>query len=152
MTDPESVLPRRSWALIVVMGMLLLFQVGAVLNALRIPSETANNLSLPPYLQVIGGVFWALLFGQTAISLLRRNPLAVKRAFLYVMVFIAYNVLRLLIFAQSDYDRQRFPFLLAITLLFAVLLVSAFMLYRRLCLRRVAKNSTMENGANDQQS
>ena len=146
--SPKST--RRPWALIAVMGLLLLFQVGAVVNVLRIPSEVANKLSLSPYLQVIAGVFWALFFGQTAIGLLRRNPLAVKRAFLYGVGFIAYSVLRLLAFAQSDYDRRRFPFLLAITLLLAVLLISTYMLYRRLRWRRMGKNATMENGANDQ--
>jgi prolipoprotein diacylglyceryltransferase len=149
---PSPKTTRRSWSLIVIIGLLLFSQAGAVLNALRIPSEVAHNLSLPPYVQVIAAIFWTLLFGWVAISLLRRNPLAVKRAFLSVVVFVAYSVLRVLIFAQSDYDRQRFPFLLALSLLLAVLLVSVYMLYRHLCTRRRGRNSPMENGTNGQQS
>lgn len=149
MSSPKPA--RRSWSLIVIIIFLLLFQIGAAVNGLRIPLEETDALSLPPSVQIVSGVLWALIFGQTAISLLRRNPLALKRAFLIVVGFIAYSVLRLLIFSQSDYDRQRFPFLLAITLVFAVLLVVANMLYRRMYLRRVVKDSMMENGANDQQ-
>jgi hypothetical protein len=111
--------------LIIVMLLLTLHQLGAILHALQIPPDTAQFLSLPPGAQVIAAGFWALIFGHTAISLLQCRKNTVKRAFLQIVVFIGYSVLRLFIFAQTDYDRQRLPFLLAPTLLFAVLLLCA---------------------------
>ena len=107
------------------MLLLTLHQLGAILHALRLPPEITPSLSLPPSVQIIAAGFWALIFTHTAISLLQRRKKIVKRAFLQVVVFISYSVLRLFIFTQSDYDRQRLPFLLALTLLFAVSLLCA---------------------------
>jgi 4-amino-4-deoxy-L-arabinose transferase-like glycosyltransferase len=124
--QPQRITPsRRPVWLIIVMLLLTLHQIGAILHALQIPSETAQSLSLPPSIQIIAASFWALIFAHTTISLLQRRRQIVKRAFLQIAVFIGYSVLRLFIFAQSDYDRQRLPFLLALTLPFAVLLLCA---------------------------
>lgn len=106
-TAPQT--PRPRWLTALVMA-LLLFQIGVVIHAMRVPGEVAGAMSLPSWAQGIAGVIWGLIFAQAAISLLRRRPGAVKRAFLWVTGFIAYSALRLAIFARSDYDRGRLSF------------------------------------------
>ena len=113
-TSADYPLSKRPLWLIGVVVLLLLFQIGAIINALQIPADLAKTLSLSPIIQVIAGVFWVLVFARVAFTLSKRTPTAVNRAFCWLMVFIIYSVLRLLSFAQSDYDRRRWPILILV--------------------------------------
>lgn len=102
---------HRPYWLIALLLLLVLLQLGAIINTLQISSDTAEKLSLSPIVQIVAGSLWALIFARTAFSLWRRSPRAVNRVFYWILVFIVYSVLRLLSFAQSDYDRRRWPIL-----------------------------------------
>jgi len=116
---------RRPRWLLFVLFLLVVYHVGAVIRALQLPTDTAEQLSLSPSLLLMTGVTWALLFGWVTIGLVRRKRGSVKRALMLIAVFIIYSALRLVVFTQSVYDRQRLPFLLMIFLLLLIGVVLA---------------------------
>ena len=133
MTDsPPHTPPRRSRLLILLLALLVLHQFGAVIHAINIPPDAAENLSLPPPIQAIVGSFWALIFAWAIIALYRRKSGSVNRALWLIGGFIGYSLIRLLVFTQADYDRQRLPFLLALLVICTFLLASARLIWVRL--------------------
>ncbi len=125
-TQPDS-LPRR-WRLIVLAVALALFQAVAAARTLTVPPELAAQLSLPLPLEFAAGVWWALLFTFIAVNLVQMKPQAVRWMGWALVGFIVYSFARLLLFAQADYDRERLPFLLVLTLLSVI--VAALLLRR----------------------
>lgn len=105
--------PRRWW-LITLLIALGLYQAGVALQALRVPPELAAQVHLPLALDFVAGVLWALLFSLGAVNLIQKRPAYTVRV---VSGFIVYSVVRLALFAQADYDRQRLPFLLVVFIL-----------------------------------
>lgn len=100
----------RSWELILLTVLLALFQLGAALRALAAPPVPT---SLSAALDFIAGGLWALLFAAITVNLLR--GWALRPAILSICGFVIYSLVRLLVFARADYDLNRLPFLVAIT-------------------------------------
>ncbi len=115
MTEPLPP-PTRSWRMILLLVTLALFQAGAALQAITTPPDIAAQIHLPLGLQFVAGGLWALLFVFITVNLVRNQPRAHYLAFWSVLAFVTYSLLRLLLFAQADYDQQRQPFLLLTTL------------------------------------
>jgi hypothetical protein len=103
--------------------LLALFQITNALTVLQLPETITNRLSLPVWFNVGLSGAWALAFGFSAVHLCRRGINAVRYANWLIVAFIGYSWLRLVIFAQADYDRGRLPFLSVLVLLGLVLLV-----------------------------
>ncbi len=113
--------PTRPWRMILVCIGLMLFQAGAALQAVTISAEIAAQVRLPFSLQFVTGTLWALLFAFITVNLVRKQPRARTFAFWALLGFVTYSLLRLLLFAQADYDQQRQPFLILITLVILVI-------------------------------
>jgi hypothetical protein len=96
---------------------LMLIQVGGMVRWLWLSSDVARALSLPSSVDAVGQLVWSLLLAWAVWSLIRGAPLAANRSIWLLIVFIIYSVLRLLAFSQADYDRQRYPLLLALALI-----------------------------------
>lgn len=127
MTDTTETTPRRRWWLIALTAALALMQTGAVVRTLQRPPELAALVSLNPPLELIAGGGWALLFGGITVNLLRSR--AAQPAILALCGFFIYSVVRLMLFAQADYDQNRLPFLILLSLCLLVFPV-AFLLRR----------------------
>jgi hypothetical protein len=103
--------PRRPRRLILLTACLALFQLRAAAHTLQIPADLAGQISLPLPLEFVASAFWALLFALCTLKLIRLEGDAQRRIFWAIIGFITYSAVRLLLFAQADYDRQRLPFL-----------------------------------------
>lgn len=127
MTDTTETTPRRRWWLIALTAALALMQAGAVVRTLQRLPELAALVSLNLPLELIAGGGWALLFGGITVNLLRSR--AAQPAILALCGFFIYSVVRLMLFAQADYDQNRLPFLILLSLCLLVFPV-AFLLRR----------------------
>jgi hypothetical protein len=110
-----------SCGLIVLTGLLALYQVGAALQAMRLTDEMVSVVSLSPPLEFVAGILWALIFIAAFFGLLQGRQRAVRFAGLSIIGFATYSALRLLLFARADYDRQRLPILLVTTALMLII-------------------------------
>jgi hypothetical protein len=122
----EANQPSRCWELILLTVLLALFQIGAALRALRIPPELGAQISLPMILEFVAAGLWALLFAVITVNLIRGR--ALRPAVLIISGFVIYSLARLIVFARADYDLNRLPFLVVITV---CLLLTAALLLRR---------------------
>lgn len=102
--------------------LMLLVQLGALQQLTRIPPELVPQLSLILPLELALTLAWALIFAWLAVNLWRGAQS--RRLSQALTLYVAISIFRLLLFARSDYDRGRLPFLL-----FALLL-AAFVLLR----------------------
>lgn len=124
-----QVLSRRPRRLILITACLTLFQLGAVLRALQVPANLTAQISLPLPLEIVASGFWALVFALLTLNLIRLKAYAQRSTPWAIIGFIAYSAIRLLIFAQADYDRQRLPFLFISSAI--ILLIPVAYLLRR---------------------
>ena len=113
-SQPSS--PRR-WRLIVLTAALALFQAVAAARTFTVPPQLTAQLSLPLPLEFVAGLWWALLFTFITVNLVQTRSQAVRWTGWALAGFIVYSFVRLLLFTQADYDRERLPFLLVLTLL-----------------------------------
>lgn len=107
--------------LIVLTAALALMQLGATVQALRIPAELAARIHLPTPLEVAGGLFWAGFAALTVYALLIRKSYARKQAAWLWVGFLTYTALRWVLFVRADYDSQRLPLLLILTMLILII-------------------------------
>lgn len=121
MADRPDEQMRRRWWLIALAGGLTLMQAGAALRALSIPPELVVQVSVLPPLEFVAGGLWALLFALITVNLLRKR--AARTALVALSVFLVYSVLRLLLFTRADYDQNRLPFLVLLTVCLLVFLL-----------------------------
>lgn len=126
---------KKRRGLAALMTLLVITQAGFVVRLLRLPDGVGGDLALSPIAQMIGAGFWALIFAWAAYSLLSGQRRGVNRALWLVIGFILYSVLRLLLFAQADYDRQRFPFLIVVSAAGLVFIVSVHLVRKALVAR-----------------
>ena len=117
--------------LLFVFVLLTLHQLGAVVTVLRLPDDVAASLSLPAWAQVVAGSVWTLVFGWTTVLLFRRM-MRPMRALWLLAVFILYSLLRLLLFAWADYDRQRLSFLFVVVMVGMTLIRTIVVAWKRL--------------------
>lgn len=121
--------PRQPRRLILLTAFLALLQLGAAIRTLRVPADLAGQISLPLPLEFVASGFWALLFALCTLNLIRLEKHAQRHTFRALIGFILYSVVRLLLFAQADYDQQRLPFLFITTAI--MLLITVAYLLRR---------------------
>lgn len=121
MTKPYSL------ALVALLLLLTFSQIINVIRALTLPPE----VSLFPQLEFFASVLWALVFAWTTLRLVRSVPRANLYTLYVLFVFVIYSVLRQIIFARADYDRQRIPFLLAVLVVSGLIVAGIALLNRR---------------------
>lgn len=117
---------RRRW-LIALLLSLTLFQAGAALRALQRPPELAGLVVLPPALEMVAAVLWALCFAAALIALVRRSTHALRYNGWLLSAFVLYSAARLALYTRADYDMQRLPLLLALA---GGLIVIMFIVFR----------------------
>lgn len=103
-------------------GLLALTQVGAVVQAARVPADLAAQVSLLLPLEFVAAALWALVFALVTVAQFRRRPGALRSTVWALAAFLVYNLVRWLVFARADYDRDRLPFLLVSSLVLIILI------------------------------
>lgn len=97
--------PAIHWWLMALTGALTLMQLGAMLRAATVPDALARQISLLLPLEFVAAGVWALIFAYGTVNLMRTRR--GRPAALAVVGFVTYSTLRLLFFAQADYDQGR---------------------------------------------
>lgn len=119
-TEILEISRKRNYWLLLLFGILSIIHYVGVWNALRLSDDVANSVSMSPVLQIITNLTWALTFTWITIHLAQRKLWAKIRAFWLLVGFIIYSALRLLIFSEADYDSQRAPFIIALSVIILI--------------------------------
>jgi hypothetical protein len=101
------------WSLLA--GFLLVFQIIQALSVLQLPERVQNAIAFPVWLQAGLALMWAGLFASALVTLAKDKDSALRYTQSLVSIFILYSLLRLVVFAQADYDRSRLTFLAGLT-------------------------------------
>ena len=127
--SPIPARPRR-WLLRISI-VLALIQAGAIYNTLqrRADLDAQVHLSLP--IELTASILWALIFTFIAFTLLQRKRHALRIALWGLIGFALYSVVRLALFTEAEYDRQRLPFLFIVITLFLLVLTAYLRYYSR---------------------
>ncbi len=104
-----------------------LYQIAAAARMFQLPDDLVESLSLLPPLEVGAGLVWASLFAWGAVKLARRKGRAVRYIAWLFALFILYSIVRLMIFARTDYDQGRLPFLMSVA---ALIILVMFLIIR----------------------
>ena len=114
-------LQKRPWWLILLTAAFAVFQAVALLHDLSLPPALVAQISLPLPLNADFSALWALIFAYLAVNLVRGTGF--RRTRWIFAAFVLYSGLRLVLFAQADYDQARRPVIIIATLLTLALLV-----------------------------
>jgi len=109
---PTSKRPR--W-LIAIALILAIYQAVATVNGLQQAVMPGLDLVGVGVVTVVAGAVWAVLFCTTAYRMFRHGGRSQRLFYGLLIAFMIYNLLRVTLFAQADYDRQRLPFLILLT-------------------------------------
>jgi hypothetical protein len=132
MRNEYITIPRRSRGLLLLTGLLAVFQAGAAFQVLRIPGELAAQISIPLPLEFITSGLWACLAAIVTIGLWQRRRGVEKKAVGLLIAFMIYSLLRLIVFARADYDRGRLVFLtLLLIVITAYIVIRSFLSSKR---------------------
>lgn len=116
---------RQRRILLIVTAALALFQVMAALRLIFTPAEILQQTHLVIPLEMLLSLFWAGAFARITFVLLRGKLNAVRYTYGLIGLFLLASSLRLAIFIQSEYDRQRLPFLIAAVFVLIIVLIVA---------------------------
>jgi hypothetical protein len=117
--------------------LLAVFQVNMALRALQTPGEIAAQTALPLPLDALASGVWAFFAVWAGWRLLRGRP-GGRQVFMLFAGFTLYSVLRLALFTQAGYDRQRLPFLVIAALVAWTVLIFSFLLTQPMRLQSVS--------------
>ncbi len=110
---------RRPW---LVWGLSLIALLTAVYNLLLALDQALNageyralGVSYPPLLRSGLALAWGTGFAAVGIGLARRQPWARRGLLILVSNYGVFGVLWLVVYAKSDFSRDRVPFQIAVT-------------------------------------
>jgi hypothetical protein len=119
MTERYHNIPRHPWLLWTLSLITLLV---AAINLRLALNQTINageyralGVSYPPLLRSALALAWGIGFAAVGIGLARRQAWARRGLLVVVSNYGAFGVLWLVVYARSDFSRNRFPFQIAVT-------------------------------------
>ncbi len=121
--------PPPNRRLVLLMIALTLYALVGVVRMLTLPPALAVFPDEVRIFDVISGVGWTVVFIIMTVRVLRpallrsRSFATTGQVAVLLTVFGLYQIVRLALFAQADYDRQRLPFLIAIWLIWVAGLI-----------------------------
>ena len=126
--------------MVVIIGLALLFlvQVGTIIELLTLSPHFVNDLYFSRNAQIMIAVTWAALSLWGMMSIVRGKTYYSKHGLWIIYGFIVYSLLRLVLFARTDYDQQRLPFL--VTLLGILFVLGIVARYIRVVVLRRSTN------------
>jgi len=130
---------------IVVSVFISAFQILSAIRVLQIPDELAAQVSLALPLEFGMNALWGVTFALASVLLVQNRRYALRYTLWLIVGFVLYSTARLLIFTRAEYDRQRLPFLLTVTLV--IVLISIIFLARS---RGAQARETTQDGSRPQ--
>ena len=96
--------PNALWSrgVMLLVGLLLLMQVGAVIRAIQLPTDLKSQLSLTQPTLIATALLWSVVFGWAFLQCVGGKKQAVNRALWVIYGFMLYSAGRLVIFARAD--------------------------------------------------
>ena len=79
-----------------------------------IPANTLHTLGLL-------SIMWAVLFGAGGFLSLIKHPNAITISAWLVLFYLLFNMFRQVVLTQTDYEQGRFPFLITVSTLLALI-------------------------------
>jgi hypothetical protein len=128
MDNQPNNISRSPGCLPVLTAILGLYQIIFALHVLQ-QADHFPDVGVPVMILVSWSMLWAVGFLGLTVGLVRRNHLALRYSGWFVIVFLIMGLLRSVIFAQADYNRNRLPFLALMTLV--ILAVPLLVLLRK---------------------
>jgi len=101
---------RPKWHITIAI-MIVIFEVISIVQTLQLPDSIRQQLTIIVNFQIVFGIIWSMVFLFALYFLLQRHPKAQRLTSWLVISFVGYRLLRLIVFVQADYDRQRLLFL-----------------------------------------
>ncbi len=135
MTETPKARATRPWTLWIFCT--ILAAIAAINGALAFDHVTradeyrALGVSYPPLLRAGFALMWAIALGALAAGLARRRAWARRWILVVLSNYGAFGVLWLMVYARSDFDRERIAFQAALTALL-IALVAWMMRWRRI--------------------
>lgn len=115
---------RRTYALMLMTALLMVHQLGFFITIGR--QHVSDTMEGWQVVSMGGALVWMFLF-MWAVAALWRQRHTENRihqwVLMLIIVFAIYNGLRLTLFAQAAYDRQRLPFIWVVTISIVLLLI-----------------------------
>jgi hypothetical protein len=124
--------------LLILLFSLLLLQLNAVIQAIKLLLAGAPEVRVLVSLQLVMSLAWAALFASGMIKLWQHRRVWEIRALKLVAGFFMFSGLHFALFVRSDYDRQRIPFVLLTTFLIVFFIIGA--IWYRECVRNNGDN------------
>ena len=123
---------RSSWGWAILSAFLGILQIVRAIRVLQLPDEISAVLTIPAYLDAALHGLWALLLLMLTLALVKGGGNTLGYLYGLLAGFAAFNLLRLAVFAQADYDRARFPVLFILFLVLLIVPGLAFFRQRRM--------------------
>jgi hypothetical protein len=127
---PQSVSDSQSpGCLLPISAVLGIYQIIFAFRVLHLSDIFTSSAVIPPAVHAMLSAVWgvALLWG--ALQVAQRKRSALPYTGWLIIAFVMYSLLRSILFAQTDYDQGRIPFLILITL--AALIIPVLSLLSR---------------------
>jgi putative exporter of polyketide antibiotics len=129
MSEQNQKSPKRYAYLLFILAILSLYQILFAFRVLIDRGLYGDNLSLSPVIQAGMALLWAILFLIAVLGLARGKRFGLGYSAWLIISFVVYNVLRVILFAQADYERNRIPFLVMGAIM--ILIIPVLVLLRR---------------------
>ena len=110
----------RVYGLIFVLLLLTVYHIGLIVATLQQVTQAS-----PQGWQIVtigASLLWSGVFMWAAVGLWQQKRIH-RRALMLMIGFVIYNGVRLTIFTQAEYERQRLPFVWVMTILMVVVLL-----------------------------
>lgn len=121
MSAPENAPKSGCWVLI--SAILALYQIILAIRVFILQQTFSDWQTLSPLWQGLLAVIWGVLFTGSTIELLRRKIDAVRYTSWLIIVFLVTGLMKMIIFTQGDYFRQRLPLLITASFILVVMLI-----------------------------
>jgi hypothetical protein len=108
--------PWLLWTLSLIALLVAVINLRLALDqAINAGAYRALGVAYPPLLRSALALAWGIGFAAVGIGLARRQPWARRGLLVLVSNYGAFGVLWLVVYARSDFSRDRFPFQIAVT-------------------------------------
>ena len=132
MVDDATPRPWTLWAFSLILALIGAYNLLLAWDNLAHAGEYGDlGVSYPPRLRAAAALIWGIAFVAVGIGLARRKGWARRSVVLVLSNYGAFGVLWLLVYARSDFGRERIPFQAALTAAL-VGLVAWIMRWRRM--------------------
>lgn len=114
---PQSTSGSQSpGCLLPILAFLGIYQIIFAFRVLLLSDIFTSSTVIPSSLHAILSAVWGVMLLWGALLVAQRKRSALPYTSWIIIAFVVYSLLRIVLFAQTEYDQGRIPFLILITL------------------------------------